>query len=655
VARKRSLLRARLVAGALLAWAGLAEPARPEAASIPRHLDWDELAVEARLDDDAHLHVTERHAIVFSGDWNGAERKFRLDPGQTLTLHRVQRLGPLPGDVAMLSEGSLTEVDRFAWVEPGRLRWRSRQPSDPPFDRTRIEYVLRYTLAGIVERTLGGGYRLDHDFAFADRPGDIRRFTLDLQLDPAWRALGAPPRGVVGGPLPPGEGWRVVLPLQHLGPGWPRAAAWRRFALHSATLAGLVVVPLFLIVRLVRRERATGRLGAKTDEPVSPATLERDIFTHPPEVIGAAWDGSVGEPEVGAVVARMVQEGKLRSEVTPLGNLSMELRVGRETLDGYERALVDGLFVDGDATNTEKIRSHYQAQGRGFNPAAVLEAGLAKRVEDVVGPDVSKKPWWARLLMAACVIAAMALVVAATNPELITIVAYIAGGMMMLIAFSVASGLAGRWRVRLDWPAWVIVFFLLPAAVVLAVPAAFVLRRDLGVSDVAAAAVGFLALVMVASVMRAARSRQSRHGLELRRRMFAARRYFKEQLRSPQPALDDAWFPYLVAFGLDGQVQKWFRAHPAAQRQAASQPESSYSSPTSPSSSPRSSGSGPTWTGGGGSFGGAGASGTWVAALGGVTAGVASPASSGGGGGGSSGGGGGGGGSSSGGGGGGGW
>ena len=657
MARKRSLLRARLVAGALLAWAGLAAAAPPPAASIERRLDWDELAVDARLDDDARLHVTERHAIVFSGDWNGAERTFRLAPGQTLTLHRAQRLGPGPGDVAMLTEGSLNEVDRFAWVEPGRLRWRSRRPSDPPFDQTRIEYILRYTLAGIVERTLSGGYRLDHDFAFGDRPGQIRRFTLDLQLDPAWHAQGPLPRGVVGGPLPQGDGWRVVLPLEHAGPGWPRAAAWRRFALHGATLAGLVVVPIFMIVRLMQRERGTGRLGTANGAALSRADLERDIFVHPPEVIGAAWDGSVGEPEVGAVVARMVQEGKLRSEVTPLGNLSMELLVGRETLDGYERALVDGLFVDGDATNTEKIRSHYQALGRGFNPAAVLEAGVSKRVEDVVGPDVSKKPWWARLLTAVAVMAAMALVVANSEPEVITFAAYIAGGMAMLIASGMATGLAAKWRVRIDWPAWVIVLFVLPAAVVLAVPAAFVLRRDLGVSDLAAAGVGFLALVLFAGVMGAARSRQSRRGLELRRRMFVARRYFKEQLRSPQPALDDAWFPYLVAFGLDGQVRKWFRAYPAAQRQAPSHPESSNSSSTSTSSSPsRSSGSGPTWTGGGGSFGGAGASGTWVAALGGVAAGVAAPASSGGGGGSSSGGGsGGGGGSDSGGGGGGGW
>ena len=651
------LLRARLLAAGLLAWGGVVSAAAPPGAPLPRRLDWDELAVEARLADDARLHVTERHTIVFTGDWNGAERTFRLDPGQTLTLHRVQRYGPAQGDLAVLSQGSLGEVDRFNWVEPGRLRWRSRLPSDPPFNQTRIVYVIRYTLAGIIERTLTG-YRLDHDFAFGDRPGDIRRFTLDLQLDPPWHTAARVPHGLVTGRLAPSEGWRVVLPLEHGGPGFPREAAWRRFALQSGSLAALAVFPVFLIARLVVGERALGRFGGAARQPVSRADLERDIFAHPPEVIGAAWDGSVGAPEVGAVIARMVQEGKLRSEATPMGSLSLELRVDRETLHGYEKALVSGLFVDGDRTNTDKIQAHYQARGEGFNPASVLDREVSKRARELLGPNVPSKPWWARLLTAAGVLAAMAVVATSTDPELVTMAAYIAGGMAMLITFGMAAGLAGRWRVRLDWPAWVIVLFLLPATVVLAVPAVFVLRRDLGVSDLAAAGVTFLALVVFAAVIAAARSRESRRGLALRQRMFAARRYFEEQLRRPQPALDDAWFPYLVALGLDRQVEKWFRAHPAAARLDSPDPDDSSAFPSTSTSTSRSSSSGPTWPGGGGSFGGAGASSTWVAALGGVAAGVAAPASvSGGDGGGSSGGGGGGGGggSSSGGGGGGGW
>ena len=71
MSRKQSLLRARLAALLLLGWAGVSAAAPPPAASIPRRLFWDQLAVEARLDDDARLHVTERHAIVFSGELTG--------------------------------------------------------------------------------------------------------------------------------------------------------------------------------------------------------------------------------------------------------------------------------------------------------------------------------------------------------------------------------------------------------------------------------------------------------------------------------------------------------------------------------------------------------------------------------------------------------
>jgi len=139
--------------------------------------------------------------------------------------------------------------------------------------------------------------------------------------------------------------------------------------------------------------------------------------------------------------------------------------------------------------------------------------------------------------------------------------------------------------------------------------------------------------------LNAARGRQDAAGLAFRKRLVAARRYFAEQLQQPAPRLEDAWFPYLIAFGLDKKMEAWFRSFPAA---------SSGSLMTTVSSTTASGGSasGGSWTGGGGSFGGAGASASWAAAASGMAAGVAAPGSSSGGGssgGGSSGGGGGGG------------
>jgi hypothetical protein len=39
--------------------------------------------VRAILDADGRLHVTESQAMVFTGDWNGGERIFRVSPGQS--------------------------------------------------------------------------------------------------------------------------------------------------------------------------------------------------------------------------------------------------------------------------------------------------------------------------------------------------------------------------------------------------------------------------------------------------------------------------------------------------------------------------------------------------------------------------------------------
>jgi uncharacterized membrane protein YgcG len=114
-----------------------------------------------------------------------------------------------------------------------------------------------------------------------------------------------------------------------------------------------------------------------------------------------------------------------------------------------------------------------------------------------------------------------------------------------------------------------------------------------------------------------------------RKALVAARRYFRRELQRPEPRLSDAWFPYVVAFGLTSDADRWFRAHGSASRSS-----SSGSSPGSGASSGSSSSSSSSWSGGGGAFGGAGASASWAAAAGALSAGVAAPSSGGGGGGG---------------------
>ncbi|MBC8646064.1 MAG: hypothetical protein H7X85_02785, partial [Thermoanaerobaculia bacterium] len=191
------------------------------AAAQERELHWQSLDVRARLGADGRLQVTETHGMVFTGDWNGGERGFRLDDGQRLRLRGVSRRDPQTGETVPLVEGDLSQVDHYGFTDSKTLRWRSRLPSDAPFDKTALTYVIDYELSDVLQPREGGEFLLDHDFAFRERPGVIEDFRLTLEVDPAWRSGGDLPARIERRALPPGQGVVVTAPLRYTREGAP--------------------------------------------------------------------------------------------------------------------------------------------------------------------------------------------------------------------------------------------------------------------------------------------------------------------------------------------------------------------------------------------------------------------------------------------------
>ena len=109
-----------------------------------------------------------------------------------------------------------------------------------------------------------------------------------------------------------------------------------------------------------------------------------------------------------------------------------------------------------------------------------------------------------------------------------------------------------------------------------------------------------LVLAMMNNILNIAKSRDSIEGIRLRRYLASAREYFKAELQKKNPELKDAWFPYLLAFGLEKHMDTWF---------------GKYGSSTHAFSSGNTSHSSSGFSGGGGIFGGAGASGSWATAV----------------------------------------
>jgi uncharacterized membrane protein YgcG len=606
-----------------------------------KKLFWRAMDVRARLDAEGRLHVTELQAMVFTGDWNGGERIFRVGQGQSLKLESVARVDPATGEKKTLAEGDLSEVDHYGWKDPRTLRWRSRGHSDPEFAGTEIDYEIAYTLSGVLLRQ-GDSYVLDHDFAFPDRVGSIEKFSLDLELDPVWQPQKPWPGRLTRGRLPPGQGVVVTLPLSYRGAARPavgRTGTTRgqRGAAFGALLAGVLV--LYAVFR--RREASLGRFAPlPPPEAIDEAWLEKNVFSLLPEEVGALWDESIGAPEVAAVLARLTAEKKIETDVEGK-KLTLRRLVPVDHFSGYDKTLIEALFFGGSETDTDRIKAHYRSKG--FDPAAKIKPGLESKLAQ--HPDfqdtMPRPPRWptAMLLGSGALVLVLLAVTKKEDPGTIV------GQMIfhaIVYAISVPMAYVLRKRVaRLD----------LHAPALLWAPLLFLYYSYRGIAGGGQAGLTYLIgllllrLGIVNNIFNVAKTREGPKKTARRKLLTAAREFFKRELASRQPNLHDRWYPYVIAFGLGKAADRWFHAYGAPTAAlAAGRGDSGSSASTS------SSGSSGSWTGGGGSFGGAGASASWAAAAGAIASGVASPSS-----GGSGGGGGGGGGGSSGGGGGGGW
>ena len=167
-------------------------------------------------------------------------------------------------------------------------------------------------------------------------------------------------------------------------------------------MAAILGVLGLSIAGLLWREQRLGRFVPVRADRVDADWLRRNILVHPAEVVGAAWDQDVDKDEVVSIISRMVSEGKLTSQVRPgesSKNLALQLQVDRESLQGYERTLVDGLFFDGrGTTSTDEVKAHYESTG--FDPAKSIAPELEERVKSLLPKGNNPSVWsWPSIVL----------------------------------------------------------------------------------------------------------------------------------------------------------------------------------------------------------------------------------------------------------------
>ncbi len=636
-----------------------------ERAAAAGELFWRSIDVVATLESAGSLRVDETQALVMSGDWNGGERIFRLEPGQRLRVLRIVRIDPESGSERVLERGDLGVVDQWNWTDSTTVRWRSRAPAAPPFDATLLVYRLELVYEQILRRDGENLYRLAHDFAFEERAGAIERFTVSFDATAEWEIV-EPVSGAgrsadlerrtlrfEAGPLAPGVGFVLQAGLRYLGSGTPTLAAPSQLAgrLRGSAAAALLVASTLFATGWWRRDRALGRfLPLVESTRIDRAWLDERVFSLRPEVVGAAWDRSVGASEVAAILARLVAEGKISSRVDRAGwgpwrreVLHLALEVPKASFEDEEKRLISGLFPLGDEIDSERLRQHYRLSG--FDPVAKIRAGLESRVKRLAGfaagaPRPRKSPTVVLLAVGAALLLLGGLLAPQQGSSFLLLLVLVGGA----IPGTIAAGAARR-NVGLPVGALVVVGLSTTLSALLI---ALVTGRQgallLTLFGATLLAVGFSRLMFQILA-----TTESALALARRRELLSARRFFAGELLRDQPRLDDRWFPWLVALELAPALDRWARrfalASPGQHEIRGEIGGGSGGASAGPSGGVPSGG----WSGGGGAFGGAGTSASFAAAVTTMAAGVPSPSSSG------SSGGGGGGGSSSGGGGGGGW
>ncbi len=596
-----------------------------------KSLYWKALNVEATLDVEGRLHVMERHQMVFTGDWNGGERRFRVAGNQRLRFQGLARVDTRSGGMLALREGDLSNVDHYSWFDKHVLRWRSRLPTDPAFEETELVYMLYYTLDNTLLPT-EEGYLLDHDFAFPERHGAIEEFTLTLHLDPIWQTEQPIPEIFRTYHLAPGTSQIMKLPLVYQGTGKPAGVAYSILFMVPAyvrcSLVGaFLLIAFFYWWSFYRNEKALGRF-----EPLPPLEtidrqwLKQNILSYPPEVVGAAWDNKVGPSEVGAVIARMVEEGKLHSEVRT-GRFEMKgepvlflsLLVDRHYLRGYEYELVEALFFENSTTDSERLLRHYGNVG--FNPAGILTSGLQEKIAKLFPAPANhgNNPSYGFWLIPC----ALGLLAAGSVDGSFNQVAMALFGFIFLFLLAAMGWMAASEYSRTLTPK---VSPLVLAAMTFIMASGFLALAKYPLLENNVYILAGLILQGVFNV-RAWSLFARYHGgprlLALQRNMVAARNYFKFQLALAVPSLEDAWFPYAVAFGLQKDVDRWFQKNSVPVEWESDWLNGPFEM-TSLDSSSSQQGSLPSgWSGG--AFGGAGATGAWAAAVSGMAAGIPSP------------------------------
>jgi len=361
------------------------------ATAVGKELVYSRYLVRMTLNRDTSIDVVETQQVLWSGYWNGLYRRYDLERGTDITIVSLSENGLEYRRGSVSRKGGYTVRRKGGAVD---VKWRSRNPGDPPYHNDRTTFEIRYRLTGAVAQ-----YRqrdvLYWNPIITKRENDIRLAGVTLELPEPTEQIEIEFYTKV-----PGAEWVIDEEnprLIHFSAS--NLSPRDRFEIKVSLPKGMLeenasldnryyynykpfVLPVAIIGGAVLWIWLWFLIGRDPEPDIVASSKVDDIMKTPPGIAGLLIDESFDDRDLTATILDLARRGYISVKETKEAKrfepgsykFTLVKVPGEGELAEFEQKVLDGLFggtlTEGESVTTAKLKNKFYRHIPGIKKAA---------------------------------------------------------------------------------------------------------------------------------------------------------------------------------------------------------------------------------------------------------------------------------------------
>jgi len=148
---------------------------------------WNGLQIDAYLDKEGELLVTEKHSLILNGNIQNLNKQFPNSiKNQKLTIISLFRSDVVTNKIYEYRPGDLSHIGNYSIIN-NKLIWVIGNNNSPTYKNTPVTFILKYKIDNVLQ-SKNNTYILKHIFGQSNRSNNIKTFSFRIKLAPIWIA-----------------------------------------------------------------------------------------------------------------------------------------------------------------------------------------------------------------------------------------------------------------------------------------------------------------------------------------------------------------------------------------------------------------------------------------------------------------------------------